>query len=106
MAVLGNFVSFEEGVPKRIHIVGDTTVDRVIHDPVLNIDKPLTTLTLVVDELDGERVTQVLSVTSENLAAQLMPWTQGKRYLQNDFIITMRGAGFQRRYTVEVVPRR
>ena len=106
MAVLGNFVSFEEGVPRRFHFAGHTMVDKVIRDPVLGIDKQLTTLNLIVDELDGERVTQVLSVTSENLAAQLQPWTSGQRYLTNDFVITKRGAGFQTRYSVEVAPRR
>ncbi len=106
MAVLGNYVQFEEGIPRRLHFIGHTMVDRVIRDPVLQMDKPVTTLNLIVDELDGEKVTQVLSVLSENLASQLEPWTQGQRYLNNDFIITKRGTGFQTRYTVEVVPRR
>jgi len=106
MAVLGNFVQLEEGVPTRLHFVGHTMVDRVIRDPLLGIDKPVTTLTMIVDERDGERVTQVLSVTSENLAAQLEPWLSGDRYKLNDFTITKRGTGFQTRYTVEVTPRR
>ena len=103
--VLDNYVTLPEGIPVRLHFVDHTIGDRDVMDPLLGFNKRISVLTLVVDQQDGLAVSKVLSVTSQNLAAQLGAYLSEKVYRGYDFIITRRGAGFNTKYTVMAEPK-
>jgi len=104
MAVLGNFVRLEPGVPKRMHFMRHEFVDKVIRDPLTGVAKTVRVLQFYVDYEDGQKVAKVFSVTSEKLAASLSPYLADNRYTRLEFIITKRGEGFLTDYSVEVRP--
>ncbi len=103
--MLDNYVSFQEGVPKRLHFTDHALQDRLTPDPLLGFAKMLTVLVLVVDEEDGYKVSKTLSVTSGALAGQLSGYLVDRLYRGYDFVITRRGAGFGTRYSVTGIPR-
>lgn len=102
--VLSNYVTFEEGIPRRLHFTDHSFGDKEILDPVAQITKKVTTLVLVVDREDGHAVSKTLSITSENLASQLAGYLSDRAYRKYDFSITRRGSSFATRYTVDVIP--
>lgn len=99
--VLRNIVELVENVPARMHFVDHALVDKTINDPVLRKAKVATALVFVVDRLNGQPASATFSILAEKLAAKLEPFLASARYRQYDFIITARGAGFLRDYTVE-----
>ncbi len=103
--VLDNYVAFEDGASKRLHFTADHLGDRPVRDPLLGVEKMLTVLVLQVDEEDGQPVAKLLSITSQNFAAQLAGYLPNQLYRGYDFIITRRGTGFGIKYTVIAIPR-
>ena len=103
--VLDNYVTLPEGVPVRLHFTDHAVGDRQVMDPLLGFEKRISVLTLVVDEQDGRAVAKTLSVTSQNLAAQLSAYLTERVYRGYDYTITRRGAGFNTKFTVMAAPR-
>ena len=102
---LDNYIKLLDGVPMRLHFTDHAVGDRLVMDPVLEFEKRVTVLTLVVDEEDGRPVTKTLSVTAQNLAAQLSGYLSERIYRGYDFVLTRRGLGFATKYTVMIFPR-
>ena len=103
--MLRNFVVLADGEPARMHFADARVIERTITDPLTRFDKSVRTLELLVDRLNGQVVSVPFSVTAEKLAAQLQPWIDSGRLSTVDFVITMRGSGFGRSYSVEVAQR-
>ena len=103
--VLENYVTFEEGRPKRLHFTSHAVSDRRLRDPLTGLEKSMTVLAMQVDEEDGLPVAKLLSITSEGLAAQIQGYLSGEQYRAYDYTITRRGAGFGTRYSVTAIPR-
>jgi hypothetical protein len=103
--VLDNYVTFVEGRPKRLHLTDHSIAIKTIRDPVIQLDKPVATLTFVVDEEDGLRSQKIWSITAQGLAAQLSGYLPDRTYQRYDFVVTKRGAEFGIRYSVEAIPR-
>ncbi len=109
---LQNYVTFQSGIPERLHFSGHEYDQVTITDPVTHRAAPRNRLVMTVDEVNGSKtgpgglpIIAKLSVLAEGLAAKLEPYLPGKTYLNYDFIITQTGAGYLSRYSVQVVPR-
>jgi predicted methyltransferase len=103
--VLRNYVELVAGQPSRLHFVSADLVDRTITDPVLGRPKVATVLMLGIDELDGQPAAAFLSVTAEKLASQFKPFIDRGVLADYDFVVTARGEGFRRTYSVEPIAR-
>lgn len=103
--MLRNFIVLEDGVSARMHFAAYTLVEKTITDPITRFPKTVRVLELLVDRLNGQVVSVPFSVTAEKLAAQLQPWIENRRLSEVDFLITARGSGFGRSYSVEVAQR-
>jgi len=103
--ILENFVRLDSDVPKRLHFNAWRIIPKEITDPHTKSPKIVNVLQLDVDQDDGIRVHKVYSITSEKHAQQIAPYLQNNSYLNFDFSITMRGHGFLREYTVQIIPR-
>lgn len=104
--VLQNIVILENNVPARFHFANHAIETRTITDP--NTGRPGLRRVLVfdVDSLGGRPVVSKFSTMAEKLAGNFEPYLGDKSYVNYDFIITQLGDGFQRRWTVQVIPRR
>jgi hypothetical protein len=102
--VLQNNIILQDGVPARLHIVDHRIERRTITDPTTLGSVIRNTLVLNVDRLDGRAVEAVLSTMAEKLAGQFEPYLKDKSYRTYEVIITQRGEGFQRRWTVQFIP--
>ena len=102
--VLQNFVTLQTGIPARMHFTQDVIMPREITDPATGQAKTIRVLELSVDTLNGSPVDAVFSVTSEKLAQALLPFTEGKRYLTLDIVLTRSGSGFMTEYELTTLP--
>ncbi len=109
---LQNFVTFQNGVPERLHFSDHTLEQVLITDPVTGKSGPRNRLSMTVDEINGSKtgigglpIIAKLSVLAEGLAGKLEAYLPGKAYLNYDFIITLNGLGYLARYSVQVIPR-
>ena len=100
MPILGNYVTFVDGVPKALHATRWALVSKSLTDPLTGAAKTIQVLEFVVDREDGEIVSKTWSVTSEKLAQTLQPFLAGGMYLSIEFVITANGQGFTRRWSV------
>jgi len=100
--VLGNFVKFEEGTPKKLRLTDHRIGPTQIPDPITKKPKVLNVLEFDVSEEDGKPISKQWRVTSEKLAQQLWPFLDGNLYRGKLFTITAQGKGFLREYTVKV----
>lgn len=105
MALLENFITFQDGVPRRFHATDHAIVEREIIDPLLGIPKRVRSLMLFFDEVDGERRPASLSILSDDLANQLAPLLPERAYRTATLVITKRGFGFLTKYSLERLPR-
>ncbi len=110
---LQNYVTFQSGVPERLHFVDHALEQVTITDPVTGKASPRNRLTMTVDEINGSKtglgglpIIAKLSVLAESLAGKLEAYLPNKTYLNYDFIITQTGTGYLSRYSVQVVPRK
>lgn len=103
--VLRNYVALEPGVPARLHFTEIFKQTKTIVDPLTRRPKSLTTLECTVDELNGQPISSVYSVSSEKHAQDFAPYLVGERYRDYDFIITVSGEGWRREYQFQPVPR-
>ena len=102
--VLQNYVILQPGVPARMHFADHSIDARIITDPVTMKPKSVNSLVFDVDRLNGQSVVSKFSTISEKLANQFAAYLADKSYTKYEFIITLRGTGFQSAYTVQAVP--
>jgi hypothetical protein len=102
--VLQNNIILQDGVPARLHITDHRIERRTITDPTTLGSVIRNTLVLNVDRLDGRAVEAVLSTMAEKLALLFEPYLKDKSYRSYEVIITQKGEGFQRRWTVQFIP--
>ena len=102
--VLKNYVELQDGVPARMHFINHAIVTKEVTDPLTGLPSDKRSLVLSVDRLNGEVVLTTFSTLADTLAVQLMPYTEGRRYIGLEFTITKHGHGFRTRYSVEVKP--
>lgn len=103
--VLQNYVILQEGRPARMHFAAVEKVVKTITDPTTGHPKAVNTLVWTVDELNGRAVVAYYSITSQTHAQDFAPFLDGEKYRQYDFVVTVLGSGFQRRYQVQPLPR-
>jgi len=103
--VLQNYVILEPGVPARLHFTDHRIMTKTITDPITGEGVIRRTLVFDVDELNGEKVAAQYSIMSEKHASQFEPYLEDKSYRDYDFVITVQGEGFQRSWSVQVLPR-
>ncbi len=103
--VLQNYVMLQQGVPARLHFYDHLIESRTITDPSTRQPAARNVLVFEVDQLNGNPVNSKFSTMAEKLAGQFAAYLPDKSYRNYDFIITMRGTGFQTAYTVQAVPR-
>ena len=104
--VLQNYVMLSPGIPAMLHFVDHRIETRTITDR--GTGGPITRRTLVfdVDRLNGQPVVALYSTMADTHANQFAAYLPTKSYKDFDFTITANCEGFQRRYTVQAVPRR
>ena len=103
--MLMNYIRLVPGVPTRMHFTDDYYVERDILDRDTGKTKRLKTLVLWCDTLGGEPVARSFSILSQKLEAHFLPYLQGKKYEQYDFIITEIGTGFLKDWNVQPILR-
>ena len=104
MAVVENFIRLRPGIPKRLHFVDHTVVEKTIRDPLTKWPKRVRALVFRVDWEDGMSVDKQFSVIQYKLAEQLAPYLPGKIYRDYLFEITQHGRGFTAEFEVKVLP--
>ncbi|MEM4469073.1 MAG: hypothetical protein QXS32_08425 [Candidatus Nezhaarchaeales archaeon] len=100
-----NWVTLRPGERKVLHFYDHAKVEKVITDPVTGKPKVIEALNMFVDEEDGAKVHKVLSVASTRLAQQLLPYIEGRKYVNYVFVIEKPMHKFAAPYVVEVRPR-
>ena len=103
--VLQNHVMLQNGIPARMHFTDHQVIARTITEPQTGRPATRNVLELSVDSLDGRPVSAVFSTMAEKLAAQFAPYLGDKSYTKYDFVVTQRGDGFARTWTVQASPR-
>ena len=109
---LQNYVTFQSGVPERLHFTDHAYEQVTITDPRTGRAGLRNRLSMTVDEINGSKtgagglpVIASLSVLASGLEEKLAAYLPGKTYLGYDFIITKSGVGDLTRYSVQVIPR-
>lgn|SRR3990167_1736234 len=102
--VLQNTVILQNDTPTRLHITDHRIETRTITDTALGQPRVRQTLVLEVDRLDGSPVRAVLTTMAAGLADKFGPYLTEKAYRNYDVVITQRGDGFQRKWTVQFIP--
>ncbi len=103
--VLRNFITLENGVPAVMHFTDHTLENRDIVDPLTGAEKRVQVLAFRVDSLNFATVDAEFSVTSQKLSQALLPFTEGKRYLNLNITLVKSGTGFLTEYELQVSPR-
>lgn len=103
--VLQNNVILQNNIPARMHFTGHTISKRTITDPDRGTPALRNILEFDVDLLDGRPVMAKFSTMAEKLASQFGPYLNDKSYRNYDVIITQRGDGYTRQWTVQFIPR-
>jgi len=104
MTVLVNHVILDNDVPARLHFTDHRIEKRTITEPTTGGSAIRNVLVLYVDRLDGRPVTAEFSTMAEKLASQFEPYLKDKSYRNYEVIITQRGEGFQRKWSVQFIP--
>lgn len=102
--MLMNYIDLKEGVPKRLHLTDNYIVEREIWDKNLDRTKVIRSLTFWVDREDGIPTAKTWSILSDKLAGLLQPYIPDHEYRMKEFIVTMQGEGFTKRFSVQVIP--
>jgi len=109
--VLMNYIKLQAGATTRLHFIDHRLYVHTVTDTRTGNPKLLQALEFVVDALNGQpimvggvRVYPTYGVTSQNQANQFAGYLPDKRYTSYDFLITPRGEGDLRKYTVEPIP--
>ena len=102
--VLQNTIILQDGKPSRLHFVDHHIENRTITEELTGQGVRRNTLVMNVDRLDGAAVEAVLTTMAEGLAGQFEPYLKDKSYKNYEIIITQRGAGFQRKWSVQFIP--
>ena len=102
--VLQNYVVLQNDVPARVHFTDHRIEDRTITSPDTLRPTIKRTLIFEVDRLNGLPVQAILSTMAEKLASQFLPYLDKKLYTSYEFVITQRGDGFLRKWTVQAIP--
>lgn len=105
MGLLMNYVELKDGIPVTLHFTDQYMVTRMIYDRELGKEKPVQSLVLATDEVDGEIAFKTLSVLSDKLYAMLAPYLPDSRFRDYTFKITKFGSGFLTNFEVETIPR-
>jgi hypothetical protein len=87
-----------------MHFINHAIVVKRVTDKLTGLPSDKNSLVFSVDRLNGVEVLTTFSTLADTLAEQLMPYTEGRRYIGLEFTITKHGVGFQTRYSVEVKP--
>jgi len=103
--LLVNYVRLVPGIPTRLHFTDHYYIDREIADRETGKPKPIRSLVLWVDELNGEPAARTFSILSQKLAAHLEPFLKNKEYTLYDFIVTQIGEGFLKDWNVQPILR-
>jgi hypothetical protein len=102
--VLQNYVILQNDVPARLHFTDHRIEPRTITSPDTLQPAIKNTLVLDVDRLNGLPVHAILSTMAEKLASQFTPYLEKKLYTSYEFVITQRGDGYLRKWTVQAIP--
>jgi len=102
--VLQNYVILQEGIPSRVHFSDHRIIKRTITDPVTGEGTTRNVLEFTVDRLGGSPVDARYSIMSEKHAQDFVPFLDNNLYRDYEFIITQRGEGFRRAWTVQHLP--
>jgi len=103
--VLQNNVILQNNIPSRLHFTDHAIGKRTITNPDTGQPAVRTVLEFEVDLLDGRAVVAKFSTMAEKLASQFKPYLDDRSYRNYDFILTQRGEGYLRTWTVQVIPR-
>jgi hypothetical protein len=103
--VLQNYVELKDGVPAKMHYLDHIIETRTITDPVSRRTEPRNVLVFTVDRLNDREVFAKFTTMAEKLASEFSPYLPDKSYRNFDFIITQRGEGYRRAWTVLRTPR-
>jgi hypothetical protein len=102
--VLENYVILKNDTPSRLHFYDHSFQRRTITDSSTGLPSLRNVLVFEVDRLDFRPVVAKLSIMAEKFAGQFEPYLEGKAYRDYEFIVTQRGDGYLRSWTVQVVP--
>ncbi len=98
--VLRNYIELQDGVPTRFHFDDHSLQARTIISPDTGQPAIKNTLVLHVDRLNGTPIQTVLTTMADKLANQFQPYLDDKSYRSYEFVITQRGDGYLRKWTV------
>lgn len=102
--MLMNYVEVKDGETKTFHFTDQYMIDRMIYDKELGKEKPVRTLVLQVDEVDGHLDLKTFSVLSTKLYGMLAPYLPDNAFRDYKFRITRHGTGFMTQWQVEAIP--
>ena len=86
-----------------MHFTDHWIEKRTITDPLTGGPVIRSTLVLDVDRLNGASVSAVFSTMAEKLAGKFAPYLGDKSYRSYEIIITQRGEGYMRGWTVQFI---
>jgi len=102
--MLMSYLELPEDTPTRLHFSDHYYVKRMIWDKDLGKEKPIESLVMWVDRVDGGIAAQTFSVLSRRLYLQLAPYLPDSRFRDFDFVVTKAGSGFATSYEVIAIP--
>jgi hypothetical protein len=103
--LLDNVVQLQPGQPKELHFTDHAFGPVVMPDPIVGIERPVETLTFVVDLEDGRPVNKVYYVTADRHARDFGPYLAERTYRDYTWTMTVRGEGLGRIFTTVRLPR-
>ena len=99
-----NYLELKQDTPVRLHFSDHYYVKRMIWDKDLGKEKPVESLVMWADSVDGGIAAQTFSVLSRKLYLQLSPYLPDSRFRDFDYVITKTGSGFETDYEVIAIP--
>jgi hypothetical protein len=103
--MLMNYLEIPRDTPTRIHATDHYYVDRMIWDKDLGKEKPVRSLVLWVDEVNGSPDARTFSIISRTLYDQITPYLPDNDIRNYDFILKRTGEGYRTDWTLEAIPR-
>ncbi len=103
--VLQNHVILQNDVPARLHFTDHRIEKRTITDPTTGGPTIRNVLVMDVDRLNGASVFAIFTTMAEKLASKFAPYLADKSYVNYEIVITQRGEGYLRNWTVQFIPK-
>lgn len=103
--VMRNWLELQNGVPARLHFADHHEDTPTLTDVNTGAPTRRNRLVMDVDSLNGRAVVTQLSILADKLKAMIEPYLPDKAYRNYDFVLTQTGDGYQRRWSLQVIPR-